>query len=152
MKKQIEVCDFCEVTTENQHLKVGSKKCTICSKWACENKCAGVADAYYTTSHFPWNGYSSMAYSFICEECWENARLVDCKLISQGVGINGSGSSWAIRLGEYVTLKFQEKFKELDAQYVNEVRRLIKLSTKLKADQLKKELKSRQMRSYVDGE
>lgn len=128
-KLKIEFCDFDEINQKNAKERLATKKCAICSKFACDNEnCKGVADPYGTIQHLPPKNYSETKYSFICSECWGKAHIVSSEKISKGIYIHASGSSWAIRLGEYIHKIYEEKSREVNEAFVNEIRRLIKLS------------------------
>ena len=136
-KIQFEFCDFCEVTSENAHKKVADKKCNICGKWACTDKCKGVEDEYYTIRHFP---YQAKNIPFVCKECWETARL--CKDITKGVpDISAGGDSWSINLAKYAHLLAEKQAEIIGKSMLVEINRLVKLGAKSKKDKEKADLK-----------
>lgn len=128
----IELCDYCEVSSDNATLHIASKKCSLCSRWGCSDaKCLGrQEDAYYTTQHMPFSDYCGQGFPFICSSCWKEARKIDSTIIKSGVNLHVSGSTWAIRLGEYAQLVYNESVGEAQKKVIDEIRRLIQLAKK----------------------
>lgn len=132
-KIKLEFCDFCKVTEKNAQIKIGKQKCTICGKYSCLTEdCEGyIKDDYGTTNHLPFNNYANRStFPFICGECWTKAMAVDSDKIKRGVDMRASGSTWAIRLGEYATMHYYKAVQQAIDKTVTEVKRLIKVSEK----------------------
>lgn len=140
-KIKVDFCDFCEVTKDNANEKIGREKCIICERWNCRSeKCIGaVEDNYWTTAHLPTSHYDSRGkFPFICKECWDKATKISSDEIKKGVDIHGSGSSWAIRLGEYATMVYDDGVDKTIKATVDEIKRLISLLDKRNKESLEK--------------
>lgn len=125
---KIEFCDFDKIEQHNAAERIAKAQCAICEKFACDTDCRGRARDYDTTQHLPKAGlWQNHPYPFICSDCWAKAHKASSDKITKGVDIRASGSSWAIRLGEYVTFLQQEKTQEINNAFIAEVKRLIKI-------------------------
>lgn len=134
----MELCDFCKSEPSENIFKIGSERCAICGKWLCEDKnCKGkTRDDYFTTKHFPRLIYGKQ-FPTICVKCWELAQSVSDTKIKNGVKHGGSGSIWAVKLGEFAWKVALEKWKEVEKEILDEIKRLIKIAKEQKKEKTK---------------
>lgn len=124
---KIDLCDYCVLTQSNATNKVARQQCTICTRWGCLDNCPSLNEPrdYYTTAHL------IVDVPFICSVCWTQARAIDCEQIQKGIDIHASGSSWAIRLGEYSALLMRDARDKVRQAVIIEIERLVKLGSKV---------------------
>lgn len=141
MKQKIELlfCDVCKVDQNKAYNFIAKEKCASCDRDLCMGECFE-ADDYRTTSHFPEKYGTYPIKPIICKICWEAAHIVDYSKIKKGIDIHASGSSWAIRLGEYVHMIYKEKMEEVKAVAVEEIKRLVALGADERVAREKKAL------------
>ena len=113
----IQFCDFCEITQDNAHQRVGKYKCAICGRWACDSTvhCKG---GFSADMRGTLPGLFGHGYPFVCGYCIESAGLIFSR--------EGFADTPKVgKLAKSMTELIAELEEEFDTAYIDEIENLI---------------------------
>lgn len=126
IKKEIDVCDFCELDVDNVLKTLSVKQCDFCNKHICDsNNCKGKIDEYIYNGGLP-HDLRRFAPT-ICKECLKKAHKAEPERYGDA---RCSGNSWACALADNFTKKHKEINNEITEYLKIEIQKCITASKK----------------------